>query len=539
MPTPPLYDFIGFGDEVPGILALVSAAREHHRQTGSYPRSLLIFKGNGQLGIGGHLVRGKLAYLDRSHIDSNIRKSLGLADFGDATSLYKEFLRLTEVKKVALDPLKADSVLRKMLREANVDILSGAEIKTVVKNGGRLAGITLTKGETYQGKLFVDATVNAELAQFAGVRKLRGFETFGLPNSELSVSLIFETVGLSVSQLQKIELIYLQRFSNLADQEAQNWLKLATGNDPALVKQIRQDFKDKDGKPNVLQVGADYVDVPSKALSVAYHAFRGTKLLLSRSGAILDNANIAVFPENRLSWNALLFDVNAADAEALARASARPTAAMLKEIGFVQQWFKSLGAKTVTPAPELYIRHAGNVADVVEPLSGAQMLAGGVPEAEALGTFGYAFDIRGGIAGVEQMAKQRGIATQFQSPFKQFQPPLFNVGIRHAIARSVPNLAIVSPASGFTGLACSAGRIVEFNVAVGQGIGIACSLALRSGKTLADIANADVRKVLAETGQLSRIYGQGSSNARLLAMAEQQLGDTTTTIASATDSTVG
>ncbi len=534
MPTPPLYDFIGFGDEVPGILALVSAAREHKERTRSYPRSLLIFKGNGGLGIGGHLVRGKLAYLDRSHIPSDLKSpnlDPKLYPFGDASSLYKEFLQRTEVKLVALDPRKADSVLRKMLSEANVDILSSAEIKSVVKNGDTLAGINLTNGETYLGTQFIDSTVNAELAQFAGVRKLKGFETFGLPNSELSVSLIFETKGLSVSQLQAIELSYLQRFSDLTDKKAQDWLKIATGNDPALVKQIRQDFKDKDGKLNVLQTGdnLDYVDVPSKALSLAYHAFRGTKLSLSESGAILDNANIAKFPGNRLSWNALLFDVNASDAEALARASAQPTAAMLKEMEFVQQWFKSLGAPgtiTVTHAPELYIRHAGNVADVVEPLSGAQMLAGGVPEAEALGTFGYRFDIRGGIAGMAPL---------------EFQPPLFNVGIRHAIARSVPNLAIVSPASGFTGLACSAGRIVEFNVAVGQGIGIACSLALLSGRTLADVTNHEVRQVLAGTQKLSKIYGQGkrSSDVALLAMAERQLGDTTTTIASATDSTVG
>jgi hypothetical protein len=531
MPAPRLYDFIGFGDEVPGILALVSAAREHRRQTGSYPRGLLIFKGNGQMGIGGHLVRGRLSYLDRSHVPFNIRQSFGLGSFGDAPSLYKEFLRRADVDQIALDPRKADVVLRQMLSEANVDTLGGVEIASVVKEGDRLAGINLTKGETYLAKQFIDATVNAELAQFAGVRKLRGFETFGLPDSELSVTLTFETQGLSVSRLQAIESIYLQRFGNPADQEAQGWLRSATGNDPALAQQIRQDLRDSQGNLKGLWAGSDYVDVRSKALSLAYHAFRGTKLSLSHSGAILDNANIAILPGNRLSWNALLFDVNASQAEALARASAQPTALMLKEMRFVQQWFKSLGAASVTPASELYIRHAGNVADVVEPLSGAQMLAGGVPESEALGTFGYAFDVRGGIAGIERVANQQGITSL------RFREPLFNVGIRHAIARSVPNLAIVSPASGFTGFACSAGRIVEFNVAVGQGVGIACSIALRSGRTLAEIANDEVRQVLADTGRLSRIYGQGRPEAQLLARVEQQLGDTTIMIASTTDGT--
>jgi hypothetical protein len=527
MPSPRVYDFIGFGDEVPGILALVAAAREHQRQAGAFPRSLLIFKGDGGRGVGGHLVRGRLSYLDRSHVPLGIRQSLGLGNFGDAPALYEEFLQRAGVNQVALDPRRGDAALRQMLAEANIDLLWGVNIASVIKEGGRLAGINLTKGETYLAKQFIDATVNAELAQFAGVRKLKGFETLGLPDAELSVTLTFETQGLEVSELRAIESIYLQRFSNPADQEAQNWMRIATGNDAALAQQLRQTLRDSEGRPNTLQVGSDYIDVRSKALSLAYHAFRGTKLSLPQSKAILDNANIAILPGGRFSWNAMLFDVRASEAEALARANAQPTAFMLKEMGFMQQWLKSLGAATVTPAPELYIRHAGNVADVVEPLSGAQMLAGGVPAAEALGTFGYAFDVRGGIAGIAQVASQQGINSL------QFRSPLFNIGIRHAIVRSVPNLAVISPASGFTGFASSAGRIVEFNVGVAQGVGIACSLALRSGKTLADISNRDVRKVLSQTGNLARVYGQGHADAQLLATAEQQLGDFTTTIAAA------
>ena len=62
------FDFVGFGDEVPGILALVSAAREYRRRTGSPARSALLLKGNEKDGVGGHLVRGRLAYLDRSRV---------------------------------------------------------------------------------------------------------------------------------------------------------------------------------------------------------------------------------------------------------------------------------------------------------------------------------------------------------------------------------------------------------------------------------------------------------------------------------------
>ena len=60
---------------------------------------------------------------------------------------------------------------------------------------------------------------------------------------------------------------------------------------------------------------------------------------------------------------------------------------------------------------------------------------------------------------------------------------------------------------GFEGYACSAGRIVEFNVAVGGGVGIATIIALLSGKDLGDISNQEVRQVLAATNQLPKIYG--------------------------------
>jgi hypothetical protein len=170
--------------------------------------------------------------------------------------------------------------------------------------------------------------------------------------------------------------------------------------------------------------------------------------------------------------------------------------------------------------PELYIRHAGNIQGVVEPLSGSRMLAGGVPANEALATFSYHLDVRGGIEGLGTRASSMGAGN-----INFHIPPMFNVGIRHALVRDVPNLAVISPASGFDGYACAAGRIVEFNAAVGQGVGIAAAIALLSNRTLASVTNQEVRQVLVQTGQLPRIYGQPNmvESNRLLAF-ETTLG---------------
>jgi FAD dependent oxidoreductase len=502
------YDLIVFGDEVPGVLALVSAAREYRRQTGRTPRCLLMFKGNAQLGIGGHLVRGGLSYVDRSVVRNDIRKANGLDTFGDPSAIYEEFLQRAGVKVVGLDPTKADQTLRAMLKEVFANTLSNTEIGSVFKVGNTITAIQTAKGEVYQAKQFIDCTVNAELAQFAGVPKHKGFGVLGLPDSELTVGLTFETVGLMPVQLKAIELEYLQRFSDPQDTDAQAWLEVAAGGDTVEAERLRQGLFDSKGELKSMFIGADYIDGRSNALSIAYHAFRGTALSLDASGAILDTPNIAVLGADRMSWNAFLITVDADQAEALARGKAQPTAAMLAEMEFVKQFFISLGATAVNVASELYIRHAGNIAVANDLLTGAEMLAGGVDAAEAIGTFGYHFDVRGGIKGLGERAAARDLDDHIPDA-----PPLFNIGIQHALVGSIPNLAVVSPGSGFDGYACAAGRIVEFNVAVGQGVGIAAAIALVEGRSLSSVENIEVHNRLANRGLLSKIYGIGTPSA--------------------------
>lgn len=496
------YDIIGYGDEVPGILAVVSAAREYRRRTSRYPSVLLMSKGPGPQGIGGHLVRGRLAYLDRSQLPLSLRQRLNLPTFGEPPTLYRELLNSAGVQTVALDPTQASQTLETMRRQAGVDLLTSVNLETCLKQGNKITGIALKRGETYRAKQFIDATVNAELAQAAGAGIFPGFATFGLPDSELSVTLVFETQGLSPARLKQVEDIYLRRFTNLSDREAQNWLQAAAGFDNNLATQLRQDMRGTNGVIKGMFEGNDYIDVRAPALSVAYHSFRGKPFSLSKSGSLLDKANIAKLSRNRLVWNALLFDVNASQANALALNNAQPTEAMLEEMNFVEQWFRSLGATAVTPASELYIRHAGNISKAVTPLSGTQMLKGGVPTDEGLGTFGYGFDIRGGIQGLGERANSQGFSSL------SFGQPIFNIGIGHALLKDVPNLAVVSPASGFEGFAASAGRIVEHNAGVGQGVGIAAVIALLENRELAEITNAQVQRVMALTNKLPRLYGQ-------------------------------
>lgn len=503
--TPRVYDLICFGDEVPGILAVVAAAREFRRRTGKLPKSLVMFKGDSQQGVGGHLVRGGLSYLDRTHVPVEERTKFKLGLFGDPCALYKEFLQRSSVNQIALDPRKANAALRQMLSDAGADIISRINIESVQRHQGRITGLRLSNGSVFLANQFIDCTVNAELAQYAEVPKQVGFDTFGLPDSELPVGMIFETEGLSVKRLQEVEMNFMRRFNTPSDAEAQRMISVAGDGDPNLIGSLKRSLIDSTGKLRGMVASTpDCLDVPSKSLSIAYQSFRGKPFNLRKSRVIFDSPNIAVFPDGRMSWNSVLGYVSGSESEEVARNGAKPMPEIVEEMKFVERFLKGLGATVVRPAVELYVRHAGNVTDVVEPLTMTRMYEGGVDRVEALATFGYHLDVRGGITGIQTRANMVG----WQGSIMFERAPLFNVGIRQALIRSVPNLAVVSPASGFTGYASGAGRIVEFNAAVGQGLGIAVAIALSTGRDLVTIKNMEVRQVLEQTKLLSIIYGK-------------------------------
>ena len=523
------FDVICFGDEVPGVLALVAAGREYSRRNkGEKLRVLLMSPGDAGWRLGGHLTRGELSYLDRSQVPGPVREKEGLPTFGDPPAIYAELLRNSSPrgenidKKIALDPNNAAAALKSMLAEAtDYAVLSHVRIDLVLKQGNRIVGVRTSKDEVYQGSQFIDCTVNAELSTCAGVAKRTGFGTLGVPDTELPVTLVFETEGLSAQQLKDREAHFLKRFRDSGDKESQKWIEIAAGGrDSRRVNSLKDrlgvkpDAADKDKNSLFFPNNGDHIDFRSPAISIAYHAFRGTEFdpdSMAGNGSRLDQANIAILDGrgasgDKLSWNALLFRVSATEADELAKTGAKPTKAMLEEFEKVKTFFiKTLGAKSVRHASELYIRHAGNVAAeaVAKPLSGSDMLRNGLSSSEALGTFGYHFDVRGGIEGL-------GAAIEHLSISLKFAQPLFNYGIDHTKLKAFRNTAVVSPASGFTGLAASAGRIVEFNVGVGQGVGIAIATALSKGQDLFDVSNREIHQVLEATGKLPKLFGDST-----------------------------
>ena len=495
------YDVIVFGDEVPGVMTALKVKRELAKSDPS-ARVALITEGNIDKGIGGHLVRGGLAYLDRNQVPRDLQSTLGI--FRGSSQLYQEFLALTATRVIAFDRFYGAKALKQALAEEGVEVIGNVKLNSVATADQLVCSLKTENHGTFAAKQFIDATQGGKLAEMSGVKVVMGFAHLGLPDSSLSAGWVFEIYGLDIKQLKQIEAELIDRFQDRNDRQAQEWLKIASGNNPELLATFRESMTSSSGQPALMyQATPDSADVRSLAFSVAFHGSTGRVFDLRKSSAILDRANIAVL-DNRLSLNALLLDVDATQARQLSNNGAKPTAKMLAVAKQVRAFFQSLGAERVKFMEQLYIRSAGQIARSLDDLTATKMTEGGVPAAEALGTFSYYLDIRGGIAGLKDKVSQERLEN-----IHQVYKPTFNYGFRHTLPVKRENLAVLGPASGFGGLGKSAGRIVELNVSVGEGLAIAVARAITQQRSLHSISNLEVRQAMTYT---PIIYGRKADN---------------------------
>ncbi len=493
------YDAIVFGDEVPGIMTALKLSRQLPRG-----KIALITEGDINQGLGGHLVRGGLAYLDRNQVPRDIRQDSGLRRFASSSKLYDEFIQITGTQEIALDRFRADKAFRRALEQAQVKVIGNVQVQSVQTQGAKVQSFTTADQGIFTAKYFIDCTQGGKLAEMAGVRVYQGFEALGLPDSSLAVGLIFEIYGINLEQLRDIEDKMIDRFLDQNDIEAQRWLEVASGGSPGLRQQIISSFNSNNGIASIYQGTPDSADVRSSALGAAFHGMNGLVYDLRKAGAKLDRANVAILRDH-LSLNSMLFYADGKTSRQLSLNGAKPTPQMLAFARKVQDFYRNLGAWDVKLMSELYIRSAGHIAQSMDDLTATEMAGGGISNAEALGTFTYHLDVRGGITGIGEMAARLGI----DKLNIHLNMPTFNYGFRHTLPKERDNLAVLSPASGFGGLGISAGRIVEFNISVGEGLAIAVAKAAQEKRSLHSITNKEVRQTFNYT---PLVYGRRSPN---------------------------
>ena len=510
IPNARSYDVIVFGDEVPGVMTALQVQRElKARQQSS--RVAIVTSGDTDKGIGGHLVRGGLAYLDRNQVPSNLRSRYGT--FGQPSRLYQEFLSLGQVNTIALDRFVISQSFARALRRNNIDVVGNVNLGTVQTAGSLVCALTASS-HTYTAKAFVDASQSGELAAASGVKMMAGLEALGFPDSALSIGLMIDLYGVSVDQFASMEADLIRRYFDPQDTAAQRWLNTASGNDTAKRQELLTSLLDYYGNPKLLYRGtSDSADVRSLAFSILVHGYLGREYDIKSSGFLFDRANIAVL-NDRLSFNALLFYADAETAQRLSISGAKPTAQMQAVAAEVKTLFEKIGVPRVEVMDELYIRSAGQIANPVDELSATLMAAGGVGPEEALGTFGYHLDDRGGIEGLDERVGESVLRL-----FDFEQMPVFNYGFRHTLPRERSNLAVLGPASGFGGLGTTAGRIVEFNVSVGEALAIALAKSLSEQRSLQTITNSEVQQAM---GTAPQVYGYRTDSFRAISTLERR-----------------
>ncbi|WP_094555395.1 FAD-dependent oxidoreductase [Synechococcus sp. 1G10] len=470
-------DVIVFGDEPAGLMTALEVRRQLLRLGGkSMPKVLVVSDADISAGLGGTIARSGLAYLDRNQVPRDMRALLG--PFAASSELYGRMLRLMGVRVVAVDPRRASRTFRRALAAAGIPVLPRAKFWGVQRQGPRLCTLRTSRYGSLGADLFIDASLSAQVAHRSDVAFLEGLGPRTLRDDSLALGWIFEVEGLSLNDLQRQEERLSRRLLDPSDLQAQGWLHWWPDYSQH-PRRLLADLLDEGGRFSLAYPStSDSADVRSPALTVAFHGLSGWRPVPAGGRVLLDQANIALLP-GRLSFNALLFPNDAVQNRQVLAGGNRPLPWMRPPATAVTRFFRSLGATKVVWMPELYVRSADQIALPAQSLGVGQMAVGGVDRSEALGTFTYPLDFRGDASRLLPKAR-----------------PTFNFGYRHTLPREIDNLAVLGPAAGYAGPGEGIGRIVEFNVSVGQGLAIATALALVRHQPLAALDPREVARLM-------------------------------------------
>jgi FAD dependent oxidoreductase len=473
------FDIVVYGDEVPGICAAIWA-----KKTLGANGTVAVVRSNYATALlGGVLTRGGLGYVDLDKIPDWYRQPYA--------QCFREFLDKANVPESCLEPKQADKALKEMLSEAGVEVISHSTLTPHVVDKKIEYAEVKESNIKIKANSFIDATQDAELARKAGLSYYTGYESQNIKskNETLAVSVVPIITGLTMADFGKIEddILY----------------------DTPLVEKIKASItKYKDSASTefwmrnfwstIYQAYRDGYNIRSAALGAAYHVDRNLPFTQDK-GFFFDKANVCVYKDNSLSWNGFLFKYQVDELMKMEANARKPTPEMVKEMSHLQEWLQKKSGKDarVFIPEEIYIRQTLNVRDVVDPLTGQEIIKGGTEAEKSIGSFSYDFDLRGGVKDLESRI-----------------PPLptYNFGIESALASKVSNLAIVGRSSGYVGMAVSVGRIATVNIYQGQGVGVAAGLASKLGVPLNTITSSKTRETLETlTGKTTYLSGRDTS----------------------------
>ncbi len=465
LPTYKNFDIVIYGDELQGVCAAIWA-KKILDNTG---KVVLMRSHDENLPLGGLLTRSGLAYLDYD-------KTPGWQE-RPYSQCFIDFLKKAKIIEACVTPQLAAKAMKEMLEAAGIIVISNAAITPYVEN--RKIKFVQINGTNIRVKAsaFIDTTQDAELARKAGIPYTLGFasQKQELQDETIATSIVPTVNGLSIYELQRLETKILYNRQLMAKIKT----KIKAEQAPIDAQFTLQKFR----LPMIQTYKDGYIN-RSIALSGAYHLHRKHSFNLDLSSIFLfGKLNICRLGHRELSLNGFLFKYDTKKVRQIELNDFKPTQEMITEMKGLETWLRKISGKDVKVVipSEVYVRHSLNITDVVDPLTGKEILKGGTSAENSIGTFSYDFDFRGGVNGLD---------------IEYLPLPRYNFGIESALAKNVNNLAVVGRSSGYIGIAAAVARIQTMNIYQGQAIGVAAAIAHQQGLPLNQITSAEVRQKL-------------------------------------------
>ncbi|NJK67016.1 MAG: FAD-dependent oxidoreductase [Microcoleus sp. SU_5_3] len=473
------FHVVVYGDEVPGICAAIWAKKT----LGEKGKVAVVRSNHESAALGGVLTRGGLGYVDLDKIPDWHQQPYA--------QCFREFLDKANVPESCLEPKMADKALKEMLSAADVKVISNSTLIPHVVDQKIEYATVKDSDVQIKANSFIDVTQDAELARKAGLSYYTGYESQNIKskNETLAISIVPIIRGLTMSDLRRMEDEILYNTPLVEKIKA----SISKYKDDASTEFWMRHFLS-----TIYQAYRDGYNIRSVALGAAYHVDRDLPFTQDK-GFFFDKANICVYKDNSLSWNGFLFKYQVDQLMQMEANDRKPTPEMQKEMSYLQEWLQKKSGKDVRVfiPDEVYIRQTLNIRDVVDPLSGQEIIKGGTEPEKSIGSFSYDFDLRGGVKDLSSRIPPL---------------PMYNFGIESALASKVNNLAIVGRSSGYVGMAVSVGRIATVNIYQGQGVGVAAGLASKWGVPLNTITSSKTRGKLEDlTGKTTYFSGRDTS----------------------------
>lgn len=481
-------DVLVVGDEVESILTAVSAARAGAR---------VMLARRSRSRPGGLSVRGGLSYMDIT------------PEY--IAGLFGEFLRRAGVVRIALNPERAEAVLCDMLAEADIQVFSGVETALSLDGDG-FPDVAWLRGANEEfrlvAKVVIDATPDADLARALGVPFITGLG--GLLGSEdnfLGVSPVFRIMGASVAALRSFEADLRSRPD--LPERLEKALPL---HPPAL----RAEYRDR---PTYAPDDMDYLDILNPVIGIDYHCWRhGSPDGYAGAGIAIDGANISRLSDGSLGFNGMVATAAALDAGlpeliAMSRDGAIPPL-LLEEMRRFEQYLREVAGfseAVVIPPESLYVRQTVTMLAKAN-MTARRAIAGGVLPERSVGCFSYWLDLR-------------GVSLWKCFPGISLPKPVFNIGLDVALPAGsrLQNFAFVGRSAGYSPIGQGAGRIVQHNALLGEGLGVAAAMAAQENIPLTRIVSdgmPGVQAVLQSRGRAAESFSASPEGDKVISVEE-------------------